>query len=229
MAINWTRYSATDVGNRRSHNEDALVLRDDEGIWAVIDGLGGADAGNVASAAVAHALTHMAVPERLADCAEQWEDILFAVHDQLRDFASQLQPARMLGCTLAILRITEAWSLLLWVGDVRVYRWRQNTLTCLTEDHVEISAGSQNELTRLIGADVMLPDMAVLSVLPGDRYLLCSDGLHNELDDRRLAHWMARDLNLAQRELVAEALAAGGRDNLSLVLLDIEDAQQEAP
>lgn len=223
MAINWTRYSATDVGSRRAVNEDALVLRDDEGLWAVIDGLGGLDAGTVASAAMAHVLSHMSLPSRLADCAEQLEDTLLAVHEQLRDFAAQQQPARMLGCTLAALHITQTWSVLIWVGDVRVYRWRQGKLTQLTEDHVD-NTGNQAELTRLVGADMMLPDMRILSVLAGDRYLLCSDGLHNELGDGRIAHWLARDLAQAQRELLAEALAAGGRDNLSLILLDIEQS-----
>lgn len=58
--------------------------------------------------------------------------------------------------------------------------------------------------------------------MAGDRYLLCSDGLHNEISDERLAWWLAREPELAQRELVAEALAAGGRDNLSLIILDVD-------
>lgn len=216
--IGWQRWSATDMGNRRAHNEDALVLRDDDGLWAVIDGLGGVDAGQVASAALAHALTHLRLAQGLADAVDQIEDVLLAVHEQLRDYAAELQPARTLGCTVAILRITQRWALLCWVGDVRLYRWRHGRLSCLSEDHVN---GPQADLTRLVGADDMLPDFAVLRVEDGDRYLICSDGLHAELPPERLAHWLARDPAEAQRELVAEALAAGGRDNLSLVLLDV--------
>lgn len=223
--IHWQRWSATDIGSRRAQNEDALVLRDEDGFWAVIDGLGGLDAGNVASAALAHALEHLQLLPALADAADQLEDVLLAVHEQLQAYAAQMQPPRMLGCTLAALRLTQAWGLLTWVGDVRVYRWRDRQLTCLSEDHV---GGAQNELTRLIGAESLLPDMAVLRVRDGDRYLICSDGLHGELDDERLAHWLARDPAQAQRELVAEALAAGGRDNLSLILLEVGVDQAEA-
>lgn len=222
----WQRWSATDVGSRRAQNEDALVLRDEEGLWAVIDGLGGLDADNVASAALAHALEHLQLAPALADAADQIEDVLLAVHEQLHAFAAQMQPPRMLGCTVGILRLTQTWGLLAWVGDVRVYRWRDRQLSLLTEDHV---GGMQNELTRLIGAEDLLPDMAVLRVRAGDRYLLCSDGLHIEVSEARLAHWLARDPAQAQRELVAEALAAGGRDNLSLILLEIGAESDAAP
>lgn len=216
----WRSWSATDVGNRRAYNEDALVVREDAGLWAVIDGLGGADAGNVASAALAHALTHLKLAEQLPDAVDELEDVLLAVHEQLRSWSAGQTPARLLGCTVAVLRLTQTWGLLLWVGDVRLYRWRQGQLHCLSEDHI----GSQYELTRLVGSGDMLPDLRILVPQSGDRYLLCSDGLHGEIDESRLAWWLARDPVTAQRELVAEALAAGGRDNLSLVLVMLDEA-----
>lgn len=229
MTVRWQRWSATDIGSRRALNEDALVLRDEDGLWAVIDGLGGIDAGNVASAALAHALDHLQLAPALADAADQLEDVILAVHEQLHEFASQLQPVRTIGCTVAVLRLTQTWGLLAWVGDVRLYRWRDGRLDLLSEDHVgeargaEVPAGAgADDLTRLVGADEPLPDMALLQVRHGDRYLLCSDGLHAEVGERRLAHWLARDPQQAQRELVAEALAAGGRDNLSFILLETD-------
>lgn len=219
MALTWQSWCATDVGSRRAQNEDALVLRDDQGLWAVIDGLGGLDVGNVASAALAHALDHLTLAPVLADAADQLEDVMLAVHDQLREFSAQLQPARMIGCTTAVLRLTQTWGLLTWVGDVRLYRWRGGRLAQLSEDHV--GAGPGGDLTRLIGADELLPDMALLRAQPGDRYLLCSDGLHAEIGDQRIAFWLARDPQQAKRELVAEALAAGGHDNLSFILIEL--------
>lgn len=215
----WQRWSASDIGNRRALNEDALVLRDEDGLWAVIDGLGGADVGNVASAAFSHALEHMELAAGLPQAVDQIEDIMLAVHEQLKSFSAAQQPARLLGCTCALLRMTASWSLLAWVGDVRVYRWRGERMEQLTADHVQ---GQPPELTRLIGADDMLPDFALLAVQPGDRYLICSDGLHAELGDERLAWWLARDPLKAQRELVAEALAAGGHDNLSLIIIEVD-------
>lgn len=216
----WQSWSATDVGNRRAHNEDALVVRDDAGLWAVIDGLGGADAGNVASAALAHALSHLRLAEQLPDAVDELEDVLLAVHEQLVGWSAAQTPARLLGCTVAVLRLTPTWGLLLWVGDVRLYRWRQGELSCLSEDHV---GAPQRELTRLVGSGDMLPDLRILVPQPGDRYLLCSDGLHGEIDESRLAWWLDREPAIAQRELVAEALAAGGRDNLSLVLVATDE------
>lgn len=221
----WQRWSATDIGNRRAQNEDALVCRDYDGLWAVIDGMGGINAGNVASAALAHAIEHMELKLSLADAVDQIEDLILAVHDQLHEFAQQESPRRTLGCTLGLMRLTQTWGLLAWVGDVRIYRWREQGLTRLTQDHLD----SEQELTRLIGDGELLPDFAVVRVQSGDRYLLCSDGLHNEVADERLAYWLAHEPETAQRELVAEALAAGGRDNLSFVILDVDsDSDNQA-
>jgi len=186
--------------------------------------MGGINAGNVASAALAHAIEHMELKSSLADAVDQIEDLVLAVHDQLHEFAQQETPRRTLGCTLGLMRLTQTWGLLAWVGDVRIYRWRDHALTRLTQDHL----GPEQELTRLIGDGELLPDFAVVRVRTGDRYLLCSDGLHNELSDTRLAFWLAHEPELAQRELVAETLAAGGRDNLSFIILDVDsdsDAQ----
>ncbi|MES2719786.1 MAG: protein phosphatase 2C domain-containing protein [Pseudomonadota bacterium] len=218
MMTSWQRWSATDIGNRRAQNEDALVCRDYEGLWAVIDGMGGINAGNVASAALAHAIEHMELKSSLADAVDQIEDLVLAVHDQLYEFSQQDSPRRTLGCTLGLMRLTQTWGLLAWVGDVRIYRWREQGLTRLTQDHL----GPEQELTRLIGDGELLPDFAIVRVQAGDRYLLCSDGLHNEISDARLAYWLAHEPEIAQRELVAEALAAGGRDNLSFVILDVD-------
>ncbi|MES3039963.1 MAG: protein phosphatase 2C domain-containing protein [Pseudomonadota bacterium] len=214
----WHRWSATDIGNRRAQNEDALVCRDYDGLWAVIDGMGGINAGNVASAALAHAIEHMELKLSLADAVDQIEDLILAVHDQLHEFAQQESPRGTLGCTLGLMRLTQTWGLLAWVGDVRTYRWREQELTRLTRDHLD----AEQELTRLIGDGELLPDFAIVRVQSGDRYLLCSDGLHNEVADERLAYWLAHEPETAQRELVAEALAAGGRDNLSFVILDVD-------
>ena len=73
MMTSWQRWSATDIGNRRAQNEDALVCLDYEGLWAVIDGMGGINAGNVASAALAHAIEHLELKSSLADAVDQIE------------------------------------------------------------------------------------------------------------------------------------------------------------
>ncbi|MEO6698378.1 MAG: protein phosphatase 2C domain-containing protein [Paraperlucidibaca sp.] len=219
MSLRWRQWAVTDIGTRRSQNEDAIVLRDDVQLWAVIDGLGGQDTGTVASAALAHALANLRLESQLADACDQLDDVLLAVHEQIYAFSQIQEPPRLVGATVGVLRASATWSLFVWVGDVRLYRLRDGQLTLLSQDHLD----DQGDLTRLIGADEPLPDALVLRAQAGDRYLLCSDGLHAQLLEKRLQHWLGRDPVVALRELVAEALAAGGRDNVSLVLLEVSD------
>lgn len=219
MTLHWQQWAVTDIGTRRSHNEDAIVLRDDVRLWAVIDGLGGQEAGTVASAALAHALANLRLAEPLADACDQLDDVLLAVHEQIHAFSQAQQPPRLVGATVGVLRASPTWALFVWVGDVRLYRLRHGQLTQLSADHLD----SQGDLTRLIGTDEPLPDAMVLRAQAGDRYLICSDGVHAQVSAPRLQHWLAREPALALREIIAEALVAGGRDNASMVLLEVSD------
>jgi len=219
MSLRWQQWAVTDIGTRRAQNEDAIVLRDDVQLWAVIDGLGGQDTGTVASAALAHALAHLSLSPQLADACDQLDDVLLAVHEQIHAFSQAQEPTRLVGATVGVLRATATWSLFIWVGDVRLYRLRDGQFSLLSQDHIDESGN----LTRLIGTDEPLPDAVVLRAQAGDRYLLCSDGLHAQVPENRLRHWLARDLVTAVRELVAEALVAGGHDNASMVLLEVSN------
>lgn len=219
MSLHWQQWAATDIGTRRSQNEDALVLRDDAQLWAVIDGLGGQDAGTVASAALAHALANLRLEAGLADACDQLDDVLLAVHEQIHAFSQAQQPSRLVGATVGVLRASPTWALFVWVGDVRLYRLREGQLVQLSEDHLD----ARGDLTRLIGTDEPLPDALVLRAQPGDRYVICSDGVHAQVDHARLQHWLARDPVVALREIIAEALVAGGRDNASLIIVEVSD------
>ncbi len=221
MSLRWQQWAVTDIGTRRAQNEDAIVLRDDVQLWAVIDGLGGQDTGTVASAALAHALAHLSLSTQLADACDQLDDVLLAVHEQIHAFSQAQVPSRLVGATVGVLRATATWSLFVWVGDVRLYRLRDGQFTLLSQDHLD----DNGNLTRLIGTDEPLPDALVLRAQAGDRYLLCSDGLHAQVPENRLQHWLARDPVLALRELVAEALVAGGHDNASMVLLEVSNGE----
>lgn len=219
MSLRWQQWAVTDIGTRRAQNEDAIVLRDDVQLWAVIDGLGGQDTGTVASAALAHALAHLSLSPQLADACDQLDDVLLAVHEQIHAFSQAQEPTRLVGATVGVLRATATWSLFIWVGDVRLYRLRDGQFSLLSQDHID----ENGNLTRLIGTDEPLPDALVLRAQAGDRYLLCSDGLHAQVPENRLRHWLARDPVTAVRELVAEALVAGGHDNASMVLLEVSN------
>jgi protein phosphatase len=116
-------------------------------------------------------------------------------------------------------------SALLWVGDSRIYRLRGGELTQLTRDHVAEGAGEADEshaISRAVGGDPTLDvDVAYHSVHPGDRFLLCSDGLNHEIADDVIAQKLREpDLMQCVQGLIAAALRAGGTDNVSVIVVD---------
>lgn len=218
MAWRWKSWSLSDVGGR-AENEDAIVVRDHDGLWSVIDGNGhgAADLGKLASAALAHALLHLQFPESLSDSVDALEDTILAVNAQLLEFMSQ-QPDLTVSATIGTLHSQREWALFQWLGAVRLYRWRAGELTLLSRDHLD----DDGVLSRSVGGAEPWPDLLLVAPQANDRYLLCSDGLHTVLSERRLAHGLQREPQRAIRELVAEALAAGASDNVSVVLVEVK-------
>lgn len=237
--IAWTSAAATDVGSKRKINEDALLERPEAGLWVVADGMGGHAAGDVASAAVVHPLGQVERGESLADFVEAVEDSLLQVNRQLRDYAALELGGRTVGSTVVSLILSQRTGVCLWAGDSRLYRLRNGQLTRLSRDHsavqemVEAGTISQaeadrhpksNVITRAIGGgDVLFVDSAVFAPEPGDTYLLCSDGLYNEVGEDSIRRKLALDEQEAVRRLVDEALHNGGRDNISVVIVKITD------
>lgn len=236
----WISASATDVGGKRKINEDALLARPEAGLWAVADGMGGHAAGDVASNAVIHPLTLIERNGSLADFVEAVEDALMSVNQQLRDYARDELGGRTVGSTVVTLILSERTGVCLWAGDSRLYRVRGNQLTRLSRDHsavqemVEAGAITQaeadrhpksNVITRAVGgAETLLVDSAVFAPAPGDTYLLCSDGLYNEVAEDTIRRKLALPPEEATATLVEEALRNGGRDNISLVIIKVPEA-----
>ena len=236
----WISASATDVGGKRKINEDALLARPEAGLWAVADGMGGHAAGDVASNAVIHPLTQLERNGSLADFVEAVEDALMSVNQQLRDYARNELGGRTVGSTVVALILSERTGVCLWAGDSRLYRLRGNQLARLSRDHsavqemVEAGAITQaeadrhpksNVITRAVGgAETLLVDSAVFAPDPGDTYLLCSDGLYNEVAEDTIRRKLALPPEEATAALVDEALRNGGRDNISLVIIKVPEA-----
>lgn len=238
--IAWTSAAATDVGSKRKINEDALLARPEAGLWVVADGMGGHAAGDVASNAVVHPLSQIERGESLPDFVEAVEDSLLLVNQQLRDYARNELGGRTVGSTVVSLILSQRTGVCLWAGDSRLYRLRQGQLTRLSRDHsavqemVEAGAITQaeadrhpksNVITRAVGgAEVLFVDSAVFAPQAGDTYLLCSDGLYNEVAEDSIRRKLALDDEQeATRRLVDEALHNGGRDNISVVVIKITD------
>ena len=228
---------ATDVGRVRHINQDSLVAR--FGLYAVADGMGGHTAGEVAAEIAVEVFeTHRAIVST--------QDLIQAVHAmnaaiiERADAEPALSGMGTTLCALALVVSGEQERLaLVNVGDSRIYVYAGDELQQLTEDHSLVAQlvrdgtltanqadrhPQRNVLTRALGID---PEVAVdaWEVLPfaGDRFVLCSDGLSNELTDDQIAAVLRRlaDPQEAANELVRLANESGGRDNITVVVVDI--------
>jgi serine/threonine protein phosphatase PrpC len=238
--ITWTSASATDVGGKRKINEDSLLARPEAGLWVVADGMGGHSAGDVASNAIVHPLAQLEPPASLPDFVDQVEGLLMSVNQQLRDYANDQLGGRTVGSTVVSLILSQRAGVCLWAGDSRLYRLRNGQLTRLSRDHsavqemVEAGAITQaeadrhpksNVITRAVGgAENLYVDAAVFAPEAGDTYLLCSDGLYNEVAEDSIRRKLALDAEESTARLIEEALQNGGRDNISVVIVKVAES-----
>ena len=233
--------AATHVGRVRDHNEDAVLARGM--VFAVADGMGGHAAGEVASRIVVDALE--ALVEQPASSPDDVAALLRDANRRILDSQADSPEQRGMGTTVAGLTVVDAGGREHWVvfniGDSRVYRLADNRMSLVTRDHSEVRAlmdaglidaseaarhPLRNVITRSLGSDpAPSPDVWVLPPTPGERFVICSDGLSGELDDREIM-LVARkyaDPQIAADQLVAAAVKAGGRDNVSVVVVAVDD------
>jgi serine/threonine protein phosphatase PrpC len=219
---------ATDVGVVRQINQDAFIERTEIGVWAVADGMGGHDHGEIASRMICDALAALVPGETLQATVEAITQQLGRINDYLsRTMANAPSPAYT-GSTVVALVTRGTRCAVLWVGDSRVYRLRGGELVQLTRDHVadeDENSDSSHAISRAVGGDAALDvDVAYDSVQPGDRFLLCSDGLNHEIADDAIAQKLREpDLIQCVQGLIAAALRAGGTDNVSVIVVDASD------
>lgn len=233
MAV--SSFAATDRGTVRPHNEDAFVELPARGLWAVADGAGGHAAGEVASGLLREALMH--VPEGLGpeETLAQIRLAVLAVHASLRQEAIR-RGDTMIASTLVVLLLHGGHFAALWSGDSRIYLHRDAALARITRDHSLVqtlvdqgmlaaedaeSHPQANIITRAIGAanDDGELDKAIGAVAAGDTFLLCSDGLTKALAEAEIAAYL--DADEPALALIAAALAAGARDNVTAVVVRV--------
>ncbi len=231
--------AASHTGLVRERNEDSALITQD--VFAVADGMGGHAAGDVASRIAVAALMRLAAQQNVASSA----DVLAAIAESNRDILDAVDADGRqtgMGTTLTGVAIIDRGGDPSWavfnVGDSRVYRFADDTLTQVTTDHSEVeelvAAGRltqaeakfyarRNVVTRSLGTQpAPRPDVWTIAPDGPERFLICSDGLTLELDDTEIAE-VLRSEPQAQRaadRLVAEALAAGGRDNVTVLVID---------
>lgn len=218
----------THPGLTRTHNEDSYRADAGRGLWLVADGLGGPGHGEVASAlALDTAMAAIAGGVGMADAFRQ-------AGTAIASYAAEHHASEPTGSTLTALRINTAREYeLAWVGDSRAYLWEDGQLvraahiaptgedSAATDGH----APARRRTTQALGI-TPVPEIDPLPVtgecLPGMQFLLCSDGLTEELDDPHIAAIVARTDLAAQEcvdQLVLAALDAGGHDNITVILV----------
>jgi protein phosphatase len=235
----------SDCGVKRPSNEDAFGISAEHGVYVVCDGMGGAAAGEVASAlAVSEVLRVLTGRSEAESEAAPLEDVVQAaarVANHTIHSRAQRDPQLLgMGTTLVGL-VTEGPRVLVFnVGDSRCYRMRNSTLVQISQDHslVEeqvrmgrlthaeaLRAPHRNVITRALGTEISVePDLFELKAEAGDLFLLCSDGLTGELPDLLIESMLAADLSLNElcARLVDAANRAGGHDNITCLLVRAE-------
>lgn len=227
--------SRTHVGLRRKVNEDSLLVRDDCRLWVVADGMGGHEAGDVASGKVAEALRLLPPAADIDALVDDAIQALKQVNHQLIDLAGGQDSQRSIGTTVVGLAVGDSGFRCFWAGDSRAYRLRDGQLVQLTRDHSMVQdlvdAGmlrpdeaadhpNSNIITRAVG---VAPDLRVDTVSgdvrPGDQFLLASDGLTRMVDDQELAAELAsKPPETAADSLIETVLSRGAPDNVTLVI-----------
>ena len=205
-------------------------------LWAVADGMGGYEAGNIASDMIISSLKKLKLGGSLNETVNRVEDNLIEANNLVLAYADILLDGRILGSTIVTLIIKGRVGICMWAGDSRLYRYRNRQLEQLTRDHSYVAnqvmqgkitakeAGDHpdsNKITRAIGADSEIYiDINAFSVQLGDIFLLCSDGLYNKVSKNEIAKTLASlSINQAVNELVLKALDNGADDNVSVVLI----------
>ncbi len=238
-------FGATDPGKVRQNNEDALLVGDggDETLFVVADGVGGFEAGEVASSIAIDVLRGLGPDDSFEEAIGEANRRILAAgrgDDRLSGMSTTVVAARFGGTR------REPVVEVAHVGDSRAYLFRGGELKPVTDDHSLVAElvrsgdltreqafehPQKNLITRALGTeDGVTVDTAVLPVEIGDRFVLCSDGLTDMVREEGVEEILARhpeDPEGAVRELLSAALEAGGNDNITVVAIDVKERREE--
>ncbi|MCL1790557.1 MAG: Stp1/IreP family PP2C-type Ser/Thr phosphatase [Peptococcaceae bacterium] len=243
-------YSVTHVGYVRKVNEDSLIALPQWGLFAVADGMGGHQAGDIASKMAVESLEEIST-QLLSCLAGETADVLVAeihnVNKRIMQEGLSMRAQKGIGTTLTALLIKCGKAIIGHVGDSRVYLWRDKKLTQVTEDHSVVAElvrigqlteeearehPNRNVLSRALGmGEDLLVDCVQIAVIPGDVFLLTSDGVTNMVYDQEMTQVFAEEVGGKQEKdpwhtnlevLSHMILARGATDNFSIVCCVVE-------
>jgi len=243
----------TDVGRKRDHNEDNFYLHKEENLFLVADGMGGHSSGEVASKMVVEAIRDFFTrtsrdPEATwpykmyKDKKYEENRLIVAIEEGNKKVyehskKNSKDPKRGMGTTITAILFVEGGVYIGWVGDSRIYRFRDNKLELISEDHSLLNEmikknnmteeeienfPHKNVILRAIGLKPRVEvDVKYFPLEDKDMFLLCSDGLSGEIDDdgmEEILIELSDDLEAANKKLIQEANKNGGRDNITTAL-----------
>jgi protein phosphatase len=230
----------TDQGRRRRRNEDSFVVLEDEHLYVVADGMGGHAGGDVASKMAVETIAEAFRKNRFngdayADVPRRGAELAMAIqmaNKAIYDHARAHQAYTGMGTTVVSARFSPNKQRVYFghVGDSRCYRLRNGTLTQVTTDHTMGAQGVTgplaNHLNRAVGVGPGVKvDLIIARPRPEDVYLLCTDGLSKMVPDKDIQDILVAepDLDQAVHKLVEQANARGGRDNITVILVQVKD------
>lgn len=238
MLARTIRYSATShVGRVRKINEDSILSLPDQRIWIVADGMGGHEAGDFASQTIIESAAMIPPDMPPGDLMRALRQSILTAHDQIH-VAAETRFRATVGSTVVALILTDTHFVVFWAGDSRIYLLRDGTISMLTTDHSVVgefvAAGEMtwdeaehhpqaNAITRAVGVGETLNlDKVRGEVVPGDRFLLCSDGLTKYAGFKTLETMLKNEpIETVADKLQSYALASGGGDNVSIIVVDV--------
>ncbi len=240
--IKITCYGETDVGVKRTNNEDAIIVKPDLYFLAVADGMGGQASGEVASSTFAD--TTLEVFSKSGNRSEQEtleliQKSFILANERVLGKAMENPEQHGMGCTGELIAFYQQNFVVGHVGDSRTYLFRQGKMKQITQDHSFVqelihkgviteeeakSHARRNVILRAIGVKEELPvDIIKGECLTGDLYLLCSDGLTGMVDDVAIENTLSNSGTLPEKtkQLIGSAKSAGGKDNITVALCEI--------
>jgi serine/threonine protein phosphatase PrpC len=237
--LSWSSFAITDVGKVRKHNEDSLLDKPEIGLWAVADGMGGHESGDVASQMIVKSLGKIHQGITLDRYIDDIEDRLIKVNERLIAKARESAKNVTIGSTVVGMLAYDDLCTFFWAGDSRLYRLRNGSLVQLTTDHSQVEIYIEqglisrqeaathphgNMITRAVGAaEDLYVDFDIQRMQSCDRYMLCSDGLTKHLGDKEFEEMLAvGSAEEACKALTELTLERGAGDNVTTIVIDVE-------
>jgi protein phosphatase len=226
--------AASHPGKVRKRNEDGYLAQPETGVWAVADGMGGHEAGHIASSMVIQSLQSIGTPASAPDLLARFEDRVFRANSRLKEMAQSR--GGTMGATMAALLAFDGYYACIWSGDSRVYLIRSGGIAQLSRDHtaaqelVDKGILSKEEARRWPGRNVVtraigVSDDAELEIEHGalqadDVFVICTDGLTAHVEDSEILQHAGKQIPQAACDaLIALTLGRGGTDNVTVVVV----------